>query len=224
MKINSIFAGIEGEGSRIGTPQVFIRFQGCSVNCKSCDTPEAKNPKYGKGMVVDDIIKEIELFDIKQVSFTGGNPLEQNLNDFLELIMKLKKQKYYISVEATGTEKINYQITKIFNKIDFISFDIKTPSANADKEPNIIGSMRWSRKSHYKMVIADWKDYEFAKNICKKYTSKNIKLIFTPCWNINKDIDKKFVRKICESIIKDKLKCRIILQQHKVLYGHKRGV
>ena len=226
MKINSIFAGLEGEGSHIGIPQVFVRFQGCSVNCKSCDTPEAKNPECGKEMVIDDIIKEIEFFDINRVSFTGGNPLEQNLNDFLELIVKLKNKNYYISIEATGTEKIGCtsQITKIFNKIDFISFDIKTPSAKTDIKPNIIESMRWSFKSHYKMVIADWKDYKFAKDICKKYRNKDVKLILTPCWNIDKDIDKKFVRKIWRNVIKDKLKCRVILQQHKVLYGHKRGV
>ena len=38
MKVAEIFAGVEGEGSRIGTPQIFIRTQGCSIQCKWCDT------------------------------------------------------------------------------------------------------------------------------------------------------------------------------------------
>ncbi|WP_367682381.1 hypothetical protein [Buchnera aphidicola] len=36
--INEIFETIQGEGYYIGTPSIFIRFQGCPVGCIWCDT------------------------------------------------------------------------------------------------------------------------------------------------------------------------------------------
>ena len=32
-RINKIFFSIQGEGKRVGTPQVFVRFSGCNMKC-----------------------------------------------------------------------------------------------------------------------------------------------------------------------------------------------
>ena len=217
MKINSIFLSLEGEGINIGVPEIFVRFQGCGMKCKNCDTPEAKNPNRGRNMSVDKIIEKIKRLNYKRVVLTGGTPLEQNIIDLKKLIRKLKIKNYFITLEATGCDKITPSISDIFNKVDFISFDVKSPSTGV----NIFerGCMRWGWKSQYKIIVSDEKDYKFAKQVISKYTNSRYKFIITPCWNVNRNINIKFIQKIWKNILRDKLNCRVILQQHKVVYG-----
>lgn len=224
MKINDIFASCEGEGINIGIPEIFIRFQGCSVGCKNCDTPEAKNPDNGRSMSIKEIMKRVEKLKLKRVVLTGGNPTEQISSALIELIDELQRKKYYVTLEATGCDTITPVIEGIFNKVDFLSFDIKTPSTNI-VEHFQGGNGAWGYKAQYKMIVSDDNDYKFAKKMIGRYSNGKYNFVITPCWNINKDVDKKFVQKIWQQVIKDKLKCRVVLQMHKVVFGaNKRGV
>src|SRR5208282_2838076 len=42
-RINEIFASIQGEGLWIGQRHIFVRFQGCDIHCRYCDTPAANS-------------------------------------------------------------------------------------------------------------------------------------------------------------------------------------
>ncbi len=102
MEIHAIFSAIQGEGTRIGTPEVFVRFQGCSVKCKWCDTSEAIKFGVGKQMTVEQIISEIKKHESKKVSLTGGEPLDQNRVELLQLIKELKKEGFFVTLETSG--------------------------------------------------------------------------------------------------------------------------
>ena len=39
MKISEIFYSIQGEGTLVGVPSVFVRTSGCNLRCEWCDTP-----------------------------------------------------------------------------------------------------------------------------------------------------------------------------------------
>ena len=38
VKIREIFKSIQGEGPHVGEQQVFVRFCGCNLKCRYCDT------------------------------------------------------------------------------------------------------------------------------------------------------------------------------------------
>jgi len=40
LKINEVFETIQGEGFFTGVPAIFIRLQGCPVECSWCDTKQ----------------------------------------------------------------------------------------------------------------------------------------------------------------------------------------
>ena len=222
MKINSIFDAIEGEGREVGTPKTFIRMQGCTMGCVNCDTPEALSFDGGKEMTVEQIMEQVKKLKHKNITITGGNPLEQGISELSDLIIGLRKKinRYHITLEVTGCENsLAITIERLFNKVDFISFDMKSPSSKC-KEQFDKSNVGWCSKAQYKIVITNWKDYKFAKEMVHKYRMCNI--ILTPCWQTNEEINKDFVQKLCAKVLEDNLKARIIVQQHKVIYDAKK--
>lgn len=74
MRINEIFTGIQGEGKHAGKPMTFVRLSGCTRACSWCDT---KYHTEGQEMSVGDLVKKLILFGLKDICFTGGEPLLQ---------------------------------------------------------------------------------------------------------------------------------------------------
>ena len=60
-RFNSIYSATEGEGIHIGSPQTFIRFQGCKVGCFNCDSKDTWSFRGGQmfttEMVLDGLKK-----------------------------------------------------------------------------------------------------------------------------------------------------------------------
>lgn len=91
-----IFHSVQGEGYRSGIPHVFVRFGRCNLRCEWCDTDF---DTYQEISVID-ILGEILTFDCKNVIFTGGEPM---LNDLWPLSRVLKRRGYHLSIESNGT-------------------------------------------------------------------------------------------------------------------------
>ena len=113
LKINSIFYTIQGEGSHVGTPAIFIRLSDCNLVCSFCDT------EFLSGDLMDEqeILEEIFNYDCKFIVLTGGEPSMQNINTLCEL---LKKEDYYITMETNGM----FELTT--DKIDWICLSPKS--------------------------------------------------------------------------------------------------
>lgn len=97
-RINRIFYSIQGEGARVGTPQVFIRFSGCNLHCSFCDTDHSSSYQL---MDAREIIAECKRVGeaCTSVSLCGGEPTLQ-LDEYL--VTALKQAGYYISIETNG--------------------------------------------------------------------------------------------------------------------------
>lgn len=95
-KINEIFYSIQGEGFWTGTPMTFVRFSGCNLKCKFCDTAHESNTE----MTVDDILQEVYRNPTHYVCLTGGEPMLQIDEYFMEVMSSTNK---YFHLETNGT-------------------------------------------------------------------------------------------------------------------------
>lgn len=94
--IVEIFHSVQGEGARAGIPHVFVRFGNCNLRCEWCDTDFLTY----REMSCVDILSEISKFSCKNIIFTGGEPM---INDLWPIQRLLKNRGYHISIETNGT-------------------------------------------------------------------------------------------------------------------------
>ena len=99
MQINEYFKGIQGEGSTIGKPALFIRLSGCNMSCDFCDSKYANDEK-GTTWDIDKLVSIIRDSSQKRVIFTGGEPMLQQ--DEIGNIIKLLPG-YKFEIETNGT-------------------------------------------------------------------------------------------------------------------------
>ncbi|MBC7119681.1 MAG: 7-carboxy-7-deazaguanine synthase QueE [Methanobacteriaceae archaeon] len=122
--IMEVFSSIQGEGLLVGCRQIFIRFAGCNLNCRYCDTPESRNPQMGEPTSIQDLksrIEELETPDLHSISLTGGEPLLYA--DFIKNLLHVTDYKSLL--ETNGS--LPGEIKKIAHLVDYASVDIKLP-------------------------------------------------------------------------------------------------
>jgi len=102
LKIAEVFPSVQGEGSRLGEPTLFVRLAGCNLACSFCDTKYARSG--GAMRTRDSVVEEVRRlrldFPADWVCLTGGEPL---LQDISGLVRDLKKEGLKIQVETNGT-------------------------------------------------------------------------------------------------------------------------
>ena len=222
--INSIYRATEGEGIHIGIPQIFVRFQGCHIGCVNCDSKETWDFDPGTTKTLDEVMEEVEVLSqdiIKRVSITGGDPLHpSHIPSLLELIRELKKRNYYINIEAAGTRIVK----DVFDMVDFISYDIKTPSTQVRTSQDLLLKfvMEYGQKAQIKAVVSDKKDFETVYDsfhYVKRSGGQQMPWCLTPCY----EPEEKFPMLRFQNVVKLNedfgLPFRVIGQQHKWMFG-----
>lgn len=101
MKIAEIFYSLQGEGSLIGVPSVFVRTSGCNLRCSWCDTPYTSWQPEGDERSLDSIMDEVGQYGARHVVVTGGEPMIAPR--VVELTERLRAQGLHITVETAGT-------------------------------------------------------------------------------------------------------------------------
>ena len=59
-RLNSIYPATEGEGVHIGTPQIFVRYQGCKVGCLNCDSRDTWAFRGGNILTTAEVIEQLK--------------------------------------------------------------------------------------------------------------------------------------------------------------------
>jgi len=235
IKINEIFLSIQGESINtgvqtspfgVGTPTIFIRTYGCNNKCNYCDTKHAwDGSEKGVSISIKEIMKIVHKLSrgvYKNVCITGGEPgLQKNISD---LISALKKEKYVVSVETSGSVDIVQ-----FYGADSIVMDWKGPSAGTHAMFNMLEA-NWKylrRCDQVKFLIQDKKDWEFMENTIKRVgildrENKPV-LLVSPVFSDDGKVHN--AQQIVKWIFKSKLPLILNFQIHKLIWDvKKRGV
>ena len=123
-RITEVFDSVQGEGLYLGEKQLFVRFFGCNLRCKFCDTRLSRFIEYEP----QELLEELKLYedDYHSVSFTGGEPLLQV--DFLKEVLKLSCTDGYKNyLETNGT--LVGELEKVIDYLDIVAMDLKLPSS-----------------------------------------------------------------------------------------------
>lgn len=170
--LREIMESVQGEGLLMGCLQVFVRLNGCNLNCSYCDTPESRGPSpvckvyphTGRRLNILDEANPVspsrlsaiiqKYFTTRWVSFTGGEPL-LNADYIRESAALLKPLGYRLFLETNGT--LPDSLAECLACLDYISMDWKLPSAvGTDYGPahERFLSLALKKPCYVKMVIS----------------------------------------------------------------------
>lgn len=212
MQINETFQSIQGEGINVGKPSIFVRFQGCNRNCLWCDTKYALSAE-GIELTVGDIISQVEIYRLKRVVLTGGEPLIQPAADLKVLFEELRYKGYEVEVETNGSICID-SLVEDFNNV-FWTISSKTIK---DKDIFLRYASICQNRMQYKIVYED-KEKAFGDNDSTKLirfilenTDYNIPVVIQPEYA---GVTFQKVLKECEDFVRN-VRVRFIPQIHKL--------
>lgn len=108
MKVVEIFESIQGEGSFLGMPAIFVRLGGCNLKCSFCDTAESwRDWDKGIEMEIGDIAAKTLEFKPEIVVITGGEPTIQG-EKLYKLAKQLKQFGKKVHLETNGTVDVEH--------------------------------------------------------------------------------------------------------------------
>ena len=203
LKINEIYASIQGESSHTGLPCVFIRLTGCNLRCSWCDTAYAFYE--GNDLTIEETLQKVETFGLGLVEITGGEPLLQE--DVYPLMEALLKKGYRVMLETGGAlpiDKVPEKVIKIL--------DIKCPGSGEKKKNHLENLKLLSPHDEVKFVLLDRADYEWSRDLLQKY-DLSTQVLFSPVY------DKLNLKDLVQWILEDRLSVRLQTQLHKVIWS-----
>jgi len=204
LKVNEIYHSIQGESTNAGLPCVFIRLTGCNLRCTYCDTEYAFFE--GKERAVEEIIEEVKKYNCKLVEVTGGEPLMQG--ECNALMKNLCDEGFEVLLETAG----NMPINEVDKRVKII-MDLKCPSSGMMDKNLYENVSHLKKEDEIKFVIGIREDYDWSKEIFKKYgLNKKCTVLFSAVFN------KLDPLTLVNWILEDKLEVRFQLQMHKFIW------
>jgi 7-carboxy-7-deazaguanine synthase len=224
MRIAEIFYSVQGEGSLVGVPSVFVRTSGCNLRCSWCDTPYTSWNPEGDDLAIDEILNRAAEFSAaKHVVLTGGEPMIAP--GIVELSGRFRDHGMHITVETAGT---------VFTPVacDLMSISPKLSNSTPDgvfraqherlrQQPDVLLRLMASYDYQLKFVIAHEEDLDEVCAVVSLLKAPAGKVILMP-EGIHADILRErgvWLAELC------KLNgFRFSPRLHVDLYGNQRGV
>ena len=205
LTVHEIYLSVQGESTHVGRPCVFVRLTACDLRCFWCDTPYAFTG--GRKMSVDEVVRKVRKLDCALVELTGGEPLLQA--EAIPLMQKLVDDGFEVLLETGG----HLTIERVPKGVHAI-VDVKCPgSGEASKMywPNLD---RITRDHEVKFVIADRKDYEYARDVIVKHDlgSRANAVLLSPVHGVQR------ADELVQWMLEDHVPARLQIQAHKYIW------
>jgi len=228
IKITEIFRSIQGEGTEIGKPKIFIRVAGCNLRCKYCDTKFSSwYVDSFKEYTQEELLEKVKSFDCDSITWTGGEPTLYQ--EFLTKFM-YSNQKFHYSIETNGVEH--------FYNIDLSFYSVSPKLENFCKDAINMESLNDYVETiamidgQLKFVISSDEDYRQVKELLmiKNSNIKKISIILQP-EGLTENLPQYVLRNVdlVEKVQDDwefwkNYNFRILPQYHRILWNNRREV
>jgi organic radical activating enzyme len=211
-----IFWSVQGEGTLVGVPSVFVRFGECDLRCAWCDSPETWKPagrcrietEPGSGVFeeranpvpTDEIVRAVERLHAGTgglVSITGGEPLLQP-GAVAELGARLRAPTgpvYQLLLETHGLASA--ALERAIESIDIVSMDWKLASDVRRASDPRRGEVADFHAAH---------EVFLAKACAAPATRVYVKVVVTPASSDDE------LRELCGAIARCQLDTTLVLQ------------
>ena len=205
VRIIEVFHSVQGEGPLTGVRTSFIRTARCNLRCTWCDTTYSFGP--GTERSVASLVREVATHRTRFACLTGGEPLLQT-TESVALLRALAKRGITTIVETGGSLDVGPYLG-IPHTI--LSVDVKCPASGmtAHNRWENLGKLR--TEDVVKFVIADRADYLYARRTIRDRPS-SAQVVFQPVWGTDGG-------RLADWVLRDRIDARVMLQEHKVLWG-----
>jgi 7-carboxy-7-deazaguanine synthase len=208
VRIIEVFHSIQGEGPLTGERTTFIRTARCNLRCSWCDTTYSFGP--GRERSIPSLLREVTKNRTRNVCLTGGEPLLQR--ESVELVSRLSQRGVTTVIETGGSLDVSPYLR--FPHV-VLSVDVKCPSSRMETRNRWANLPLLREGDVIKFVIGDRKDYQYARRVLRTYRGPAT-LLFQPVWGSD-------AGRLADWVLADHLDVRVMLQEHKVLWGDVAG-
>ncbi len=204
MRIIEIFHSVQGEGPLTGVRTSFVRTARCNLRCAWCDTTYSFGP--GVERSIPSILRTVARHRTRHVCLTGGEPLLQR--ESLDLVRALADREYTTVIETGGSLDVTpyLDVPRVV-----LSVDVKCPSSKMQARNRWANLPKLRADDVLKFVIQDAVDYAYAKRTRGEYAGPAA-VVFQPVWGSD-------AGRLADWVLADRLDVRVMLQEHKVLWG-----
>jgi organic radical activating enzyme len=144
LNLVEIFSSVQGEGIHVGESTLFLRFGGCDLRCRWCDSPATWRPakrcrieaERGAGggrevpnpVSLDDAVAAAEALDLaahRWASLTGGEPLLQaSAAQALARALRARGARVYLETHGLARDAL----APLIDAVDLVAMDWKLAS------------------------------------------------------------------------------------------------
>jgi 7-carboxy-7-deazaguanine synthase len=191
LRIAELFYSIQGEGSLVGVPSVFVRTSGCNLRCEWCDTPYTSWRPEGTDWTLDQIVDEVRGHDARHVVVTGGEPMIAP--EIIPLTQRLRDAGLHITIETAGTvfEPLACDLMSISPKL---SNSVPRDPQWAERhdrlriQPDVLAELMARYPYQLKFVIAREQDLEEVRDLIDALKADRERVVLMPEGIVREDL------------------------------------
>ena len=213
------FLSINGEGLRCGHLTTFVRFKGCNLRCKYCDSAYSYDEtETSQLMTEQEIVDYCKNNGAKMITLAGGEPLYRD--GMVELVERLAKEGFSVEIETNGSIDIS-RLSKIETNRPWLTLDYKTSASGMESRNRTANYQYLTKQDSLKFVVGSKKDLDKMVEVVNEYgLLGKTNILISPVYGDIEPLE------IVEYMKERKLNgYKMQIQMHKVIWdANERGV